>query len=255
MRTLIFGSWEAAMLMLEDWKSAVVEISGRILEEAGIKVPPVDALALARSLKLTVVLDGTQLGRGRIKQIAGRSAIFLRPDERPERLQWAAAHELGESLAWKVCQSLGIDGGELSPRQREDLANQLAKEFLLPFDWFRRDSVVCESDLLALKSIYQTASHELIARRLLDLETPGFVTIFDQGTMTVRQTNGPSRSPSLTDAERRCWEQLRRTREPAIIPGRHCTVRGWCIDSPGWEREIVYAAGTEEGDSQNGGSG
>lgn len=229
------------MLTSQEWQTAVMEIVQSVLSEAELSSPPVDALALAKSLAVSVSLSAGQPHRGRTKRIAGRTAMFLRPEARPERLQWAAAHELGESLAWKVCRALGLEGHDLSPRQREELANQLAKEFLLPRDWFRRDCAALHFDLPRLKARYRTASHELIAWRWLDLDQPGIVTIFDHGVLTRRQSNGPASAPALTDAERCCWTNLCRTRQPASAADPRLTVRGWCVDSPGWEREILYA--------------
>jgi predicted transcriptional regulator len=236
------------MRTVDDWQLAVAETVQTILQQGEIRAPPVDALALAHSLHLTIAWDRTQTGRGRLKRIAGRSTIFLRPEERPERLQWAAAHEVGESLIWQICRSLDVDGAELSPRQREALANRFARELLLPLEWFRRDCQSFQFDLAALKARYHTVSHELIAWRFLDLEAPGVVTVFDQGALTRRQGNGPMRTPPLTDVERRCWEWLRRTRDSALIQDPRLTVRGWCIDSPGWEREILYAVYAETAD-------
>ncbi len=236
------------MLTLTEWNHALSEAATGLLEKSYLDSPPVDALNIAKALGLAVAMDRTQAGRGRIKRIAGRSVIFLRPDDRPERLQWAAAHELGESLVWQVCRMLGLDGGDLSPRQREELANQLAKELLLPRQWFFRDCQRFRNDLTRLKSVYRTASHELIAWRWLDRETPAIVTLFDQGNLARRQGNGPARTPALTDVERCCWEQLRRTRQPSRAADRRLEVHGWCVDSPDWQREILYAVLQSPGD-------
>lgn len=241
--TFSFGT--DIMQACPEWRSALEQAAREMLRQAGQTSPPVDALAVARALQLTVALDRSQRGRGRIKRIAGQSTIFLRPDERPERLQWAAAHELGESQIRTICQSIGASGDDLAPRQREELANQFAKELLLPIDWFQRDSRQTDYDLLALKTHYRTVSHELIAARWLDLDSPGIVTVFDQGAATSRRSNGPTRPP-LAAIERACWDQLRRTRRPAQTQAAPLTVRGWCIDSPGWQREILYAVWTEE---------
>ena len=224
-----------------EWRQALAEVATELLRQAEITAPPVNALAIARSLELTVALDRSQAGRGRIKRIAGRSTIFLRPEERPERLQWAAAHELGESLTWRVCRSLGWEGKDLSPGQREDFANQLAKEILLPADWFRRDCDQTGYDLIPLKARYATASHELIAWRWLDGPSPAIVTIFDHGVLSRRRGNGWSRTPPLTPLERRCWGDLRNTRQPARGEDSSLRVRGWCVDSPAWQREILLA--------------
>lgn len=233
------------MLTGHDWRIALEEATQSLLQQAGQTDPPVDAVGVARALQLTVALDRSQAGRGRITRIAGRSTIFLRPDERPERLQWAAAHELGESHIWKVCQSLGVPGNELSPRQREELANQFAKELLLPAVWFRRDCQVFDCDLPKLKARYRTASHELIALRWLDLETPGIVTVFDQGVSKLRRSNGPT-CPPITAVEQSCWSRLRNVRQPDRQHAPPLAVRGWCVDSPGWQREILYATWSDE---------
>lgn len=235
------------MRTLTDWRLTLSASAAALLARSHVSSPPVDAIRIARALGLTVALDHTQSGRGRIKRIAGKVAIFLRPDERPERLQWAAAHELGESLTPAVCRALGVDGGELAPRQREEIANQLAREILLPDDWFRRDCRNVDFDLTRLKARYHTASHELIAWRWLDLETPAIVTIFDQGALTRRRSNLPVRPPPLTELERCCWNQLRQSRQSALVEDPRLTVRGWCVDSPGWEREILLTRpGAEE---------
>lgn len=235
------------MLTCSDWRQAIESSVSEVLQQADISSPPVDALAAARALELTVAWDETQIGRGRIARISGRPTIFLRPEERPERLQWAAAHELGEAYVWKICRSLGVSGDELTPRPREELANAFAKSLLLPAAWFERDSRACDYDLLKLKHRYATASHELIACRWLDAEQSGIVTVFDQGVITHRRGNLPTRLP-LTAEERVCWSNLRRTRTSHRLQAHRLSIRGWCVDSPGWEREILYTVVATEDD-------
>ncbi len=233
------------MLTSHEWRLAIEATAGEVLRQVDWPGPPVDAIRLAKTLQLTVAWAPGQPARGRIQRIAGRSTIFLKPEDRPERIQWAAAHEIGENLAWKVCAALDVDGPELTPRQREELANQLARELLLPAPWFRRDCFAVGFQLDALKTRYGTASHDLIAWRWLDLDIPGVVTIFDQGVLTQRRGNLPGRTPPLSPAERDCWSRLRNTRQPAIAADGQQTLRGWCIDSPGWQREILYAQCTD----------
>ena len=83
----------------ETWSVAVDDAVAELLKRAQITRPPVDALALATRLEIVVAFDHTQYSRGRHNVLSGQSSIFLKPDERPERLQWAAAHELGEVIA------------------------------------------------------------------------------------------------------------------------------------------------------------
>ncbi|MEX0717809.1 MAG: ImmA/IrrE family metallo-endopeptidase [Planctomycetaceae bacterium] len=225
----------------ELWTNALDSVVAEALDEAGVAAPPVDAIALARALGAIVAVDGRLRERARHKSLRGRaSAIFLKPDPRPERLQWAAAHELGEMHAWKVFGRATIpDEGEPSPRLREGVANLLAARFLLPGTWFPRDADALRGDVLELKAIYRTASHELIAMRLLDLPLPTVVTIFDQGRLTRRMANQPGRLPRPQPLERECRQEIRRRARPVELSDRRLRVQGWPIDEPGWRREIL----------------
>ena len=172
---------------------------------------PVDAILLADQLGVTVAVDRSQAGRGRHKRMAGKSAIFLSPDDRPERLQWAAAHELGEMFACEVFLRANVEFGRvekdhIDPTLREQVANLFASRLLLPTRSFSDDARRTECDLLELKAIYRTSSHELIVMRLLDLPEPSIVTIFDQG-----QLAGPTRLHTLPN-----YSQPNATASPAF---------------------------------------
>lgn len=208
--------------------------------------PPFDMFVLAERLDVGIAWDASQSGRGRLLRLNGDPAIFLRPDERPERVQWAAAHEIGEAVAWRVAKRLGLDADEMLPRQREGIANQLANRFLLPGDWWT--AALCEQGqhLLRLKEHFVTASHELIAWRLLDGVDAKIVTIIDNGQVSRRRSNFTRRSPAVTRDEQRCWEQAQSEGEavcdhvrgliPADIPAR---CQAWAIHEPTWQREIA----------------
>lgn len=233
----------------QEWTSALDEVAESLLSAAGISRPPVDALVVAERLRIPVVFDGTQLARGRQKQLAGRPTIFLKPDERPERLQWAAAHELGEVVAWEVIGRVYASDIEISPRLREDVANRLASHLLLPSPWFFDDAVRLQADLLKLKSVYRTASHELIALRLLDRSEPTIITIFDQGALTRRESNGPGRPPRLHPVERDCRNEVHRTGRPVEMHEHGLHVQGWPVHELTWQREILRT--TPAGDIDN----
>lgn len=225
----------------ELWSHALETVVARVLGDAGVASPPVDAIRLARRLGAVVAFDDRLRERARHKSLSGgASAIFLKPDPRPERLQWAAAHELGEMHAWQVFERVTIpDGGEPTPRLREAVANLLAARFLLPGRWFFRDAQTLDGNLLELKAIYRTASHELIALRLLDLPIPTAITIFDQGRLTRRVANQPGRLPRPQQIERDCRSEIRRCGGPVELSDGRLAVRGWPVDEPGWEREIL----------------
>ena len=101
-----------------------------------------------------------------------RATILLRPEPRFERRQWAVAHEIGEHVACRVFALWGVDPRETQANAREHVANNLAGRLLLPTAWFAADAVACGWDLLGLKARYRTASHELIARRMLECRPP-----------------------------------------------------------------------------------
>ena len=229
------------------WVSALDEVAAEILRQAGVNSPPVDVLLLAERLQIPVVFDAGQPGRARHKRLGGASSIFLKPDERPERLQWAAAHELGEVVAHQVAARAGAEGG-LSPGLREQIANQIASRLLLPRAWFVADAQGLGGDVLELKSVYGTASHELIAWRLLDLPEPSIVTIFDHGRVTRRRSNLDGQSPPLSPMERACWRQVHQSGKPLERSIGAVRVQGWPVHEPQWKREILRSRPLGEGD-------
>jgi hypothetical protein len=231
----------------EELAAALDATVAEVLAAGQVARPPVDALALARRFDFTVAWDHRQAGRARLVRLADRSAggglsILLRPDPRPERRQWAVAHEIGEYFSLRVFDSLGIDPREAPPAAREKVANLLANRLLLPTDWFAADGPDCGWDLLDLKRRYRTASHELIARRMLDFAQPIIISIFDQERLEFRRGNGPGRVPRPAAIERDCWRQVHESgRASGRLESGPLVVRGWPIHEPHWRREILRA--------------
>ncbi len=216
-----------------------------ILQATGVIQPPVDALYVARELSLTVAWDARQVGRARIVHLADTTAgpfaasILLKPDPRAERRQWALAHEIGEATAERIFRFLDVDPKEAAAASRETIANQIAGRLLLPSDWFADQGVGCDWDLFALKRTFTTASHELIARRMLDFDRPIIVTIFDQGERTWRRSNVAGRTPPLNGREQVCWRAAQRTSQPVSDENSLQRIRTWPIHETDWQREIV----------------
>jgi hypothetical protein len=207
--------------------------------------PPVDALALARTLGLAVAWDEQQLGRGRTARLAttagakNHGSIMLKPDPRRERLQWTIAHEIGEWCAHQVFQHLAVDPREAPRAARELVANQLASRILLPRDEFEQAARDCNWDLLALKQQFATASHELIARRMLDFTPAIIITIFDQGRRTFRRGNLPFRAPPLGHLEQTAARACQETAEPISESDSTLNIQAWPIHESDWKREIM----------------
>lgn len=223
--------------------SAIDEAVIRTLAAARVAESPINAVMVARELGFDLAWDRDQTGRARTcrteevaQQRKGR--IYIRQEPREERIHWAVAHELGEHLAEEILQSGGADVDSLPSNGREQIANLFATRLLLPTEWFKLDAADLEGDLPALKERYETASHELIARRMLDFEQPVLITIFDHGKPTFRRWNRPTRTPPLTEAERAVWREVH-DRGVAVRRNGPLRIDGWPIHEPDWKREIL----------------
>ncbi|MEX0676789.1 MAG: ImmA/IrrE family metallo-endopeptidase [Pirellulales bacterium] len=229
----------------EEFSHALDAVAAEVLALLPATDAPIDALELARALGLAVAWDQRQPGRGRIARLAGHSrtsaqgSILLRPEPRRERLQWAIAHEVGELCAYRVFERLAVDPREAPAAAREAVANRLASRLLLPRELFDRDGRRTGWDLLALKARYETASHELIARRMLDFGPSVIITIFDHGRSTFRRGNLPFRLPPLAELERAAW-RVAHEQSLAVADGDFARrVQAWPVHEPLWKREIL----------------
>ncbi len=236
-----------AEITAEDFSSGLDAVAMEVLDKGRLDAPPVDAVLLARRLGVTVAVDDRQRGRARYVRLRGshgrraRPTILLRPEARAERRHWAVAHEIGEHVAHRVFSYLGIDPREAAPDSREKVASQLAGRLLLPGPWFGADGAACRWDLLTLKARYRTASHELIARRMLDLSPPVIITIFDHGQIHFRGSNVPGHVPAPSSGEIACWRIAHdRNRPEQTFDGANA-IQAWPVHEPGWKREILRA--------------
>jgi hypothetical protein len=236
----------------EELAAGIDAVALDILAATGISRPPVNAFLVARQLEITVAMDDRQGGRARYVRLDGRRAsrtqpaILLRPDQRPERLHWAVAHEIGEHAAYRVFAAWGVDPRETPPQAREIVANSLASRLLLPTAWFATDGTASGWDLLVLKARYATASHELIARRIMECRPPVIITVFDQGSIYFRRSNVPGRVPPPSRAEMECWQAVHEGGTPQRTLDGPRSVQCWPVHEPTWKREILRVEVEEE---------
>jgi Zn-dependent peptidase ImmA (M78 family) len=231
--------------MLEDLsRDEVVGTVDRMVEElllaAGVGKPPVDVLALAqRHLGMQICLDRGQRQRGRAQRVAGRRQIFLRPEPTEERHQWTVAHEVGEHFKAPLLERLGVAPGETRVMAGESLANLFAYHLLVPSCWFAADAPACDYDLLDLKKRYRTASHEVIAWRLLDLPAPCVITIVDNDHIYRRRSNAWPVRRRLEPAEQQCQRYVHEHGRPHVVHDNGWTVQGWPVFQDDWKREVL----------------
>jgi hypothetical protein len=231
----------------------LAQVDGAALEllaAAGCGGPPVDALQLAQEhLRLVICVDRRMVGRGRAQRLPGGvGQICVRPDDRPERRQWTVAHEIAEQLQGWLRDRCGLGPDDLGPAEAEQLANLFAERLLVPTAWLKAEVRRVGWDLFALKALFATASHEVIAFRLLDLPGGGgIVTVLDHGHVT-RRRGRPWPAPRwLLPGERRCQIEVHDRGVPLHLKADAYEVWGWPIHEVGWKRDILRTVLTEEG--------
>ena len=227
----------------EELAAVLDAVAAETLAATDVFQPPVDAVRIAGRLGLTIAWDDLQTGRARLVHLAGSAAqeaasILVKHDPRHERLHWAVAHEVGETLADRVFRELNVDPREAPPQTREQIANGFASRLLLPTDWFAGNGAACGWDLFELKHSFATASHELIARRMLDFSPQVIIAVYDHDRLTWRKSNLPGRWPPPSRRELECRRWAHESSETVYDDGPPL-IRVWPIHEPQWRREIV----------------
>ena len=220
------------------WSVSVEEAVAGCLARAGVSEPPVSASDVARALGVAIVEDRRLATRGRCTRIGATPLVVVAAEDRPERREWTIAHELGEILFPEIAAC--VAGGDVAEdRLREQVANLFATRLLLPTLWFRSTWQTSGGDLWALKQAFSTASHELIAWRMLDAAPGMIVSIFDQGRLTARRGNCGASRERLFPIETEARQQLATRRSQCKLNRDGVCVTIWPVDEPGWQREIL----------------
>jgi len=233
-------------LSREEVTSVIDRAVEDLLESARIEGPPVNTIKLAQEhLGMVVCLDRRQPQRGRAQRAGGARQIFLRSEPRGERHQWTVAHEIGEHFKSSLLERLGVEPGQMRAMAGESLANLFACRLLVPSRWLAADAQGLGHDILELKNLYSTASHEIIAWRLLDLPDPGIITIVDNGHVHRRRSNAWPVRKQLEAPEKRCQEYVHYYSRPHFVQEDGWTVQGWPVHQTEWKREILRSVVSE----------
>ncbi|MBY0587791.1 ImmA/IrrE family metallo-endopeptidase [bacterium] len=217
----------------------VDELVTEVLQQVGMAEPPVDAVEVARGLGMDVRLHTGQQERGRLVHAGGWTVIVCRPEPRLERYQWTVAHEIGEYLMAQTADRWASELVVLDGAVREWLSNCFATHLLTPREWFLADARELDYDLTELKRRYVTASHEVIALRTLESDSPAVVTIFDNGKQTRRLGNLRYRVPDCSPAERTCRLLAHDAGAAQSQEIEGVRIRAWPLHEDEWKREIV----------------
>jgi hypothetical protein len=165
----------------------------KLLAECGIDRPPVEPKKIADALGL--VYDETELEgrRGQSYRRFGRQHVEIHRKDRPERKNFALAHEIMELELKKVLED---------PRESHRWANLGASFLLMPTPWVRDHCLRTGFDLVKLRKVFTTASWEVIALRTLNF-SESIITIVDDDRVTRRKSSYPFYvSKKLSDEEK-----------------------------------------------------
>lgn len=224
--------------------------ASELLWECGITEPPVDALLVALRLGLAVTQDVALPTRAALVRLsegqfsAPTAVVVLGDDQRHERQQFSMAHEVAEFAMPRVMDRLGLTPYDFPPGAREQLANRLAGRLLVPTGWLSTSGARDDWNLLALKAQFATASHELIARRMLDMPPAIVISVFDHGELTWRRANRRIATSGFLEVERQAAEDCHQLalavdREDTEVDSGAVRVQCWPVHEPGWQREIM----------------
>jgi hypothetical protein len=89
-----------------------------------------------------------------------------------------------------------------------------------------------------IERYHNTASHELIARRMLDFVSEMIVAVYDQNRLTWRKSNAAFRMPQLSVREIACHRQAYE-RGQVVYDDGPSAIRVWPIHEALWKREIM----------------
>ncbi|HYT91411.1 MAG TPA: ImmA/IrrE family metallo-endopeptidase [Gemmataceae bacterium] len=234
-------------LSRDDVVAAVDRFVEDLLATAELTKPPVDAIQLAQKhLGIVVCREEQQRQRGRGQRAGGQRQVYLRPESTEERHQWTVAHAVGEHFKPQVLQALGVAPTDTRPVMGESLANLFANRFLVPACWFGADAREFDHDLLQLKDRYRTASHEVIALRLLDLSEPCIITIIDNDHIHRRRSNAWPVRRRLEPIEQQCQRYVHHYSRPHTLREDGWSVWGWPVHLSDWKREILRSVVDED---------
>ena len=109
----------------------------------------------------------------------------------------------------------------------------------MPSAWFSADAPSFDCDLLRLKERYRTATHEVIAFRLLDLPEPCIITLVVDDKVHRRRSNAWPVKKRLELAETECLRAVTRDGKPHAVRSGGWTVWGWPLWQGGRNREVL----------------
>jgi Zn-dependent peptidase ImmA (M78 family) len=206
----------------------IEEEVSKLLEICSIEHPPVDAFLVAEKLNYEISVDEKLRARGYKRRRWGKDEIFVNSPSKSERKHFTIAHEIAEHVL----------ENRIIREDLESSCNAMASSLLMPAQWFEMDAKNCNFDLLELKKIYSTASHEAIAYRMLRF-SECIITIFDNAKVTIRKTSIDNPYRHIHPLEVKCFQKVNNSGEPFAVSENNARIQGWPVFKDDWKRVIL----------------
>ncbi len=237
----------------EDLFEATDRVVVNLLTRHGITEPPVDAMSLAKEefhLLVRFAEEEDEPGtRGRFgdrpRPRPRKNEIVLRPEAPDEVHQTVCARACARLLVPVILEKLGVLPGTENRGAEKSLVGLVSPRLILPTRWFERDARRANSDVAVLQQRYRTATYEVIAWRLLDLEEACVVSVVDQGEVTARKGNRAPAGRQLQAEEQKCLDRIRDSGEAQTVRGEGWTARGWPVPTGPFDRILLRAVPNE----------
>ncbi|MDY3554089.1 hypothetical protein R5W24_003206 [Gemmata sp. JC717] len=228
----------------------LVEIVDRLvaglIERAGVTAGPVNALHLAEyhlgiPVEFVEPAEDDGSGRRRPRSRPAGNGITLTTDMSEEAQQRGAAGGIANLLIPDIMHKLGIPAGAEGKPFVTHVRGLIVPRVLIPTRLLRAALRDCKYDVPALHRVFSTASMEMVALRLLDLDSPCVIAIVDDGVVATRRGNQMQVARQLSDAERECVERVTELELPHRARVGEWTAWGWFVEGRPFRRIIVRA--------------
>jgi predicted transcriptional regulator len=225
---------------------AIDRLVNGMLERSGVVKPPVNALDLAENhlgipVEVVEPVEADERGRPRPRLRRTSAGIVLSSDMTEEQQQKKAADGIARTFLADILGKLGVSPGTENKQLASHIRALFVSRLLVPHKLLRTALKECRYDLLELKKVFNTATVEMIALRLLDLDEPCVIAIVDDGVVTVRRGNRATASTKLGPAEQTCLNRVMELDLPHRLRAGEWTVQAWPVPDRPLRRIILRA--------------
>jgi hypothetical protein len=158
-----------------------------------------------------------------------------------EQRNKAAAEGISRALLPDILRKLDVPAGTENKQFAAHVRSLVVGRVLAPTKLLRAALRECTYDLVALKQHFGTASMEILAMRMLDLDEPCVISIVDDGIVSVRRGNRSPAGKRLESAEQACHDRVAELELPHRVRAEGWTVWGWPVPGRAFRRIILRA--------------